>query len=517
MALLNGIYLHVTDESFASDIDKSTHSVEDGIDITDTVKARASTLSLSGEIVNYTANITTEKTEPEPITAWISMVKRFRDPNNLNNDDGKFDTMSFERLNSMLIFEGGAAFTDTGAIQYFDPWGTPYDCSTSLDKVIAQVKFEVSMPYQSKVRIADEYAPYCCFNIINKSTTSYDMRDYDADATTYSNTYNGEFGRVRTDFENTDGQDITAWISMVKRNGKPFDDMSVAKIATMLDMQGSVTINTNTAQFFDESGQDLGSTGTQEGTVVTVKFEVAMAAGDRISIKSEFASDCCFNIINKSTTGYEVRDYDADAENSAIYTSAGSNTYNGESGRVRTEFTNLDDPSVDNPETEAERTAPWVIEQMTAFMKSGALVKYEGRNLLDNYQITSFTTTHPNTVNGGAEFSMELEEFRGAVNSYVAPTSATSEYIDDTIPSEGVQQIQQGDGTEVWYEVQAGDSLYNLVGADNAQYRYLNREAIDGQELPAMEWVMQKNPDAFEVYGDPSTLKAYVSIVLGTR
>lgn len=53
MATINGLYIHVTDESLETANELSTHTVERGIDITDTVKRGATVLSLSGLIVDY--------------------------------------------------------------------------------------------------------------------------------------------------------------------------------------------------------------------------------------------------------------------------------------------------------------------------------------------------------------------------------------------------------------------------------------------------------------------------------
>ena len=53
MAFINGLYIFVTDESVTRDVEVSTHPVERGIDITDTVKRRPLKLSLSGKIVDY--------------------------------------------------------------------------------------------------------------------------------------------------------------------------------------------------------------------------------------------------------------------------------------------------------------------------------------------------------------------------------------------------------------------------------------------------------------------------------
>lgn len=53
MAILNGLYIHVTSEEMSNEVDVTTHPVEKGIDITDTVRRKAIAMSLSGKIVDY--------------------------------------------------------------------------------------------------------------------------------------------------------------------------------------------------------------------------------------------------------------------------------------------------------------------------------------------------------------------------------------------------------------------------------------------------------------------------------
>lgn len=55
MAILNGLYIHVIDESMERDVHATSHPVEEGIPTTDTVKPKALTISLSGKIVDYGA------------------------------------------------------------------------------------------------------------------------------------------------------------------------------------------------------------------------------------------------------------------------------------------------------------------------------------------------------------------------------------------------------------------------------------------------------------------------------
>lgn len=53
MAVINGLYIHVVDETLMRDVDATSHPVESGIPITDTVKSRALRISLGGKIVDY--------------------------------------------------------------------------------------------------------------------------------------------------------------------------------------------------------------------------------------------------------------------------------------------------------------------------------------------------------------------------------------------------------------------------------------------------------------------------------
>lgn len=74
MAILNGLYIHVVDESLASDVETTSHPVESGIPLTDTVRAKGTILSLSGKIVNY-GNMTA--------TQVITKINTLRDSGSL--------------------------------------------------------------------------------------------------------------------------------------------------------------------------------------------------------------------------------------------------------------------------------------------------------------------------------------------------------------------------------------------------------------------------------------------------
>lgn len=387
MALLNGIYIHVTSEELDDDVQASEHSVETGADITDHIKPQAIQLSLEGELVKYTGYISETKTDEKTITAWISLVKK---------DGSAFDSMSFDRLNNeILTFEGGVNWVNSGAVQYIDDNNDLVNCALG-DTVV-------------------------------------------------------------------------------------FGNTTVSGSGNVISSDGSILTRNK---------------------IYAVKFEVSMPFGSTARIQNAYKDYCCFNIINKSTTGYNVRDYDADAATTNDFVL--SNTYNGMTGRIRTEFTNYDTETTTTSASET-RSAAWIKEYIQSLVHSGALVRYEGRNYLQNYQIRNFHTGHPNEITGGASFSMTLKQFRGANNSYTEQNG--------TVASGGTQQISTGDNTEVWHEVKLGDNLYNLI----TQYGNLKRDAIDGVQYSAVDWIMKKNPYAFDDTTDCSTLKAYERILLGYR
>lgn len=53
MALINGLYVFVENEDVEYSTEITTHPVEDGIELTDHVKRKAVTISISGKIVSY--------------------------------------------------------------------------------------------------------------------------------------------------------------------------------------------------------------------------------------------------------------------------------------------------------------------------------------------------------------------------------------------------------------------------------------------------------------------------------
>jgi hypothetical protein len=147
-----------------------------------------------------------------------------------------------------------------------------------------------------------------------------------------------------------------------------------------------------------------------------------------------------------------------------------------------------------------------VISHIENLKNAGALVKYSGRCLCSNMQIVSFSTSHPNTVAGGAEFSMTLKECRIVKNAYVEPEN-----------NGGTKQVEKGDNEEVWYTVKKGDCVAALVAEPKAPYKNLKREGAKSGYWGACNWVMEKNQSAFSRKNDFRTLQIGKKILLGTR
>lgn len=232
-----------------------------------------------------------------------------------------------------------------------------------------------------------------------------------------------------------------------------------------------------------------------------------------------------------------------------------------------------------------------VISKLKKWQASGDLLEYRGRNVASSMQIRSLETSHPNTIHGGADFSMELVQVRIAKSSYVPKQESTQKqeeaakkepeitpekvkrgmtvvftggpvYYSSTAkkPSAtrgrstclvtyikirewalhqyhlqskdggkvygwvdleniegatatsksgtsnaGTQQVSNGSGTDVWHKVKKGDTVYNLV---NKKYSDLGK---------SVQWVIDMNPNAFSKKGDATTLIVGAKLLMGYR
>lgn len=67
-----------------------------------------------------------------------------------------------------------------------------------------------------------------------------------------------------------------------------------------------------------------------------------------------------------------------------------------------------------------------VLAKLYELQKKGTLLSYTGRNAQQNLQIHQFTTSHPNTNAGGADFTMTLKEIRIAKSSYTSASASST-------------------------------------------------------------------------------------------
>lgn len=105
MALINNIYVNVTDESFSRPVNVTQHPVEKGLPLTSTVRSQPKTISISGKIVD------TPKYKAETI---ISKFESFESSGSLidykgRNVVGSFQIKSFNTSHPNTIW-GGAEF-----------------------------------------------------------------------------------------------------------------------------------------------------------------------------------------------------------------------------------------------------------------------------------------------------------------------------------------------------------------------------------------------------------------------
>jgi hypothetical protein len=141
--------------------------------------------------------------------------------------------------------------------------------------------------------------------------------------------------------------------------------------------------------------------------------------------------------------------------------------------------------------------------KIAAYMANGTLVSYSGRNYINNALITKFETSHPNTVNGGCEFSMEISEVR------IAKSNVVSDVKTAAVQKGGTQQVEENNSSNgVYHEVKKGDMVYNLVASANAPYKKYGKSC---------QWVMDNNPDAFAVKGDFGSLKVGAKLLVGYK
>lgn len=145
------------------------------------------------------------------------------------------------------------------------------------------------------------------------------------------------------------------------------------------------------------------------------------------------------------------------------------------------------------------------LNQILTMMNTGALMKYIGRTILENAQIISFRTSHPNTIWGGMSFDAEIKEVRIAKSSYNPDTDIS---LKPTSNAGTQQKEQKSTDSKVYHTVKKGDTVWDLVAKKNAPYK---QYGFSCQE------VMNKNPHAFSRKGDFRTLQIGKKLWVGNR
>ena len=146
-----------------------------------------------------------------------------------------------------------------------------------------------------------------------------------------------------------------------------------------------------------------------------------------------------------------------------------------------------------------------VLRGLTKLKDEGSLITYTGRNVASNFQIQSFSTSHPNTVWGGCEFDMTLKEVKIAKQAIVKKSASNK-------GTTSTQQVSKGENTNVYHIVKKGECVWNLV---TKQYKSLEPKYT--KVMDKCNWVMSKNPNAFSRKGDFRTLKIGAKLLVGYR
>lgn len=110
------------------------------------------------------------------------------------------------------------------------------------------------------------------------------------------------------------------------------------------------------------------------------------------------------------------------------------------------------------------KKAKETLEKIEKLHQNGEFVNYIGQNTLKKALITSFDTSHPNTIYGGCSFSMEIKEVRIAKSPIV---------IKKTVSQQQVVTEQTPEKNERTYTVKRGDCLWNIAKkyyGNGAQY-----------------------------------------------
>ena len=196
MAILNGLYIHVTDESMEREVDATSHPVEEGIPTTDTVKPKAVHILLTGKIVDYGTMKASQVVAQ--IDSWHksgSLIK-YQGRNVVSSLQIRSFHPNYRNTNN-----GGADFTmELVQVRIAKSAYVPQKASTKAKKTAAKKKVTVKVGskvvfkggpvYRSsdaKKKAATRYRSTCKVTII--STKSYSVHQYHLISTDGGNVY----------------------------------------------------------------------------------------------------------------------------------------------------------------------------------------------------------------------------------------------------------------------------------------------------------------------------------------
>ena len=138
------------------------------------------------------------------------------------------------------------------------------------------------------------------------------------------------------------------------------------------------------------------------------------------------------------------------------------------------------------------KNAANVMAKIEALHHKGSYVKYVGRNIMSKAIITSFDTSHPNTIYGGCAFTMEIKEIRIAKSPLVVKKATVQKQVTTKTPTSSTSSKS----TSKKYTVKKGDTLWAIAKkyyGNGAQYPKIvnaNKSLIKNPNLIQIGWVL---------------------------
>ena len=136
-----------------------------------------------------------------------------------------------------------------------------------------------------------------------------------------------------------------------------------------------------------------------------------------------------------------------------------------------------------------------VLAKIKTWQQSGSLIEFRGRNVASSMQIRSFDAKYPHTINGGADFTMTLQQVRIAKSAYV-PKQTTTE---QKTAAKNTLNVKVGDKV-----VFKGGSVYVSSDAKNASAKR-DRSTCEVTKISTESWSVHPyhliSTDGGKVYG----------------